>query len=43
MNVVEEALHELGVRGDRVHAEHFALVGRGPPAGDRSESGTFAC
>lgn len=33
MNLVEKALHELGVRGDRVHTEHFALVGSRPPGG----------
>jgi hypothetical protein len=33
MNLVEKALHDLGVRGDRVHTEHFALVGSRPPGG----------
>lgn len=32
-NAVERALHDLGVRGDRVHTEHFALVGSRPPGG----------
>jgi len=35
MNVVERALRDRGVRGDRIHVEHFALVGSRPP-GSRS-------
>jgi predicted ferric reductase len=31
MNVVERALRDRGVPGERVHAEHFALVGSRPP------------
>lgn len=33
MNLVERALRDRGVRGDRVHAEHLTLVGSRPPGG----------
>lgn len=36
MTLVEQALHDSGVRGDRVHTEHFVLVGSRPPGGRSS-------